>query len=161
VRSATERCEHARPVADVRGEAMKYRIRVKSMRYLDVSVEAATEREALLLAEKAASQVAAESWDAYQCATLTSKVASRSPAIIFTHGPSRTDEPEEIVRLRRYRVRVEVCRWCELVVGARTMRRALSRALKRSRRVPAPNWLAHQCATTLGEPEEVLDEPPT
>jgi hypothetical protein len=140
----------------------RFPIRVKSVRYLDVSVEATTEREALLRANDAADQVAAESWDAYQCARLASDVVTRSPVVrTFNHPPSRAMDPDEGTRLSRHLVRVEFCRWCELVVRARTKRRALARALKRSERLPAQDWFAWQVAMPLGEPEEVPDEPPS
>jgi hypothetical protein len=139
----------------------RFHIRVKSVRYLDVSVEAATEREALSRAMDAAGLVAMESWHTYQCARLTSNVVSRCPvAITINRVPGPPIGSKEGVRLRHYRVRVDFCRWCELVVRARTKRRALVRALKRSERVPVQDWLAYQSATCLGEPEEVPDEPP-
>ena len=60
----------------------RFPVRVKSVRYLDVAVEAATEREALSRAMDAAGQVAMESWDTYQCARLTSNVVRRFPVAI-------------------------------------------------------------------------------
>jgi hypothetical protein len=135
---------------------------VKSVRYLDVLVEAATEQEALLRAKHAAGRVAAEGWDTYQCARFTSDVVTRSPVVTTSnHAPGRAIDPDEGLRLRDYLVRVEFCRWCELVVGARTKRRALARALKRSERVPVQDRFAYEVATPLGESEEVPDEPPS
>jgi hypothetical protein len=117
-------------------QAMRYRfhkrftIRVKSVRYLDVVIEAATQREALLRATDAASQVAAESCEAYQCARLASTVVSRCPvAITFEPTPRLPMVPDEGVRLRHYFVRVEFCRSCE---RARSEGHLLGRSSARS-----------------------------
>jgi hypothetical protein len=140
----------------------RFTIRVKSVRYRDVSVKAATEREALLQAKHAASQLALESWDAYKCAALTSDLAARSPLLnTYDHTSCLATDPEDGGRLKHYRVRVEFCRWCKLLVGAPSKRRALTRALKRSERVPIPDWFAYEVATPLGEPEPVPEEPPS
>lgn len=131
---------------------MRYRIGVMIARYVDLEVEARSEREALRLAIEGSKDVPAERWSEYRRFRCCDDDPPPIPIKILR--ASEEPEPPEEGEARRWATRVSKHSWFKLTVDAPTKREAL-------RRVTAleldAEWLGNVSAYSLEEPPDVPD----
>ena len=110
---------------------MRYRIRVRIIRYLDMASHASSVHKAHRLAIKASESVPSSQWEVYKAILwldgrpekyVELKIVRKSPQ---AQGVS---DDCEVAEKKQHEVRVEECRWCDIVIEAPTKKAALRRA---------------------------------
>ena len=150
--------EYTSEITEARGETMRYRIRVRFVRYLDMPIHASSVHKAHRLALKASERVPRWQWRAYKAIhSLDDRVKSNVELKIIHDRPQAehlSDEPG-VGEERQYQVTVEVCRWCDFMVEAPTKKAAIRKAasMDASAIVPPSAWDGY--TSTVSEEDDL------
>ena len=137
---------------------MRYRIRVRFVRYLDMPIHASSVHKAHRLALKASERVPGWQWRAYKAIhCLDDRWEKNVELKIVRKSPQTQDTSNEsdVAEEKQYEVRVEVCRWCDFVIEAPNKRTAIRKAASMdvSAIVPPSAWDGY--TSTVSEEDDL------
>ena len=137
---------------------MRYRIRVRFVRYLDIPIHASSVHKAHRLALKASERVPRWQWRAYKAIhCLDDRLEKNVELRVVRKSPQTQDTSNEpdVAEEKQYEVRVEVCRWCDFMVEAPTKKAAIRKAasMDASAIVPPSAWDGY--TSTVSEEDDL------
>src|SRR5262249_7406398 len=110
---------------------MRYRVRVRVVRYLDMLIHASSVHSANRIGLEASERVPHSQWEVYKAIHCPDNGMESNVELKVVGGrpPARQSATEsEVGEKKGYQVRVMDCRWCDLVIEARSKKAAIRHA---------------------------------
>jgi hypothetical protein len=110
---------------------MRYRIRVRVVRYLDMLIRAFCVDNAHRLALKASERVPSSQWEVYKGVSCPDDIPKSDVKVEIIRGRPQAQElsnESEASDDKEYHIRVEDRRWCDFTVEAPTKKAAIRKA---------------------------------